>query len=540
MNFSNANSTNDLINSALNLIDKNKPNEALDLLMERDDDINVQFYIGAIYNEMLTDYDNAIKWFELCGSQGQVDCQYYAYFIYSEIFEDLKQSHYWLELCADNQDAYCLNDLGHRYDNGIYVKQNKKLAYQWFLKAAEKDLSNSYTSIGSYYLDGEVVNQSFSKAFNFYERGAASNLGNPERAIYGLGLMYEKGLGTKVDYSQAKKLYLEANGLGHELSLLRIDAIEGSAEAALLLAGKYKNGSDIDLGLPIDYEESAFFYKIAEFKGRGDPREFDELIKIMKNGGFEREWDKAAERFEIWKSNVGFTEKDTLNDISEYFLSHTGTASYINSNFLVTNKHITHIDDKFTKKCDKLVGFDPYSGKYEEYQVYNTDYLPKSLDVDLIYNPKGTDFGEIQLSINNPRLGETVIAIGFPQGDRLSKYPKITSGLVSSDFGSSNEPDEFMIDATSYGGSSGSPIFNINNQLIGILWGGPVMSLSSANDEWINDPNIAYVVKSKYLNSLLEYNEISLNNEISDERFETFEIAEKNIKRIRFIECYQK
>ena len=60
---------------------------------------------------------------------------------------------------------------------------------------------------------------------------------------------------------------MEANGLGHELSLLRIDAIEGSAEAALLLAGKYKNGSDIDLGLPIDYEESAFFYKIAEFKG---------------------------------------------------------------------------------------------------------------------------------------------------------------------------------------------------------------------------------------------------------------------------------
>ena len=160
--------------------------------------------------------------------------------------------------------------------------------------------------------------------------------------------------------------------------------------------------------------------------------------------------------------------------------------------------------------------------------------------MDLIYNPKGADFGEVQLSVNNPRLGETVIAIGFPQGDRLSKYPKITSGLVSSDFGSSNEPDEFMIDATSYGGSSGSPIFNINNQLIGILWGGPVMSLSSENDEWINDPNIAFVVKSKYLNSLLEYNEISLNNEISDERFETFEIAEKNIKRIRFIECYQK
>ena len=56
-----------------------------------------------------------------------------------------------------------------------------------------------------------------------------------------------------------------------DMNYLRIDAIS-SAEAALLLAGKYKNGSDIDLGLPIDYEESAFFYKIAEFKGLGDPR----------------------------------------------------------------------------------------------------------------------------------------------------------------------------------------------------------------------------------------------------------------------------
>ena len=93
MNFSNANSTNDLINSALILIDKNKPNEALDLLMERDDDINVQFYIGAIYNEMLKIMTMLLN--GLSYGSSQVDCQYYAYFIYSEIFEDLKQSHYY-------------------------------------------------------------------------------------------------------------------------------------------------------------------------------------------------------------------------------------------------------------------------------------------------------------------------------------------------------------------------------------------------------------------------------------------------------------
>jgi len=430
--------------------------------------------------------------------------------------------------------------MGHRYDNSIYVTENKKLAYEWYLKAAEENISNAFTSIASYFLDGEVVNQSYVKAFEFYEKGAASQIGNPERAIYALGLMHEKGLGTKVDYQKAKNLYLKANKLGHELSLLRKDALEGSAYHSLVLANKYKSGSDVNLGIPLDYEEAAFFYKIAEFKGSGNGIEFDELITIMNDGNYDLEWEKAAERFEIWKANLGFSDQDTLNDITEFYLSHTGTASYINSNILVTNKHITHSDDDYKKKCDRIVGYNPYTGKYEEYESYETEFLPKSLDVDFIYNPNSTEFLDINLSTSKPRLGESVIAIGFPQGDNLSKYPKITSGLVSSDFGSSNEPDEFMIDATSYGGSSGSPIFNIHNELIGILWGGPTISLSSNSEDYITDPNIAYVVKSSYLHELLNYNDISLKKYDAKKKYETYEIAEMNVNRIRFIECYVK
>ena len=40
----------------------------------------------------------------------------------------------------------------------------------------------------------------------------------------------------------------------------------------------------------------------------------------MNTRGYDREWDRAAERFEIWKSNLGFSDPDTLNDITEYFL----------------------------------------------------------------------------------------------------------------------------------------------------------------------------------------------------------------------------
>ena len=115
--------------------------------------------------------------------------------------------------------------------------------------------------------------------------------------------------------------------------------------------------------------------------------------------GFFRELKRAAERFEIWKSNLGFQDpNDTLYEITEYFLNHTGTASYINSNFLITNLHITHSDENMSIKCDKLVGYEPYSNKYEEYEIYDTLYLPNTLDVDLIFNPKGTEFNKISIN----------------------------------------------------------------------------------------------------------------------------------------------
>ena len=492
------------------------------------------------YNRFLqNDYKGAIELF--LKIPDNIDAQYYLYAIYYEQ-KEFEKSHYWLELCSNNGDAYCQNDLGHFYDNGIFVSKNKQKAYDLFFKAAEQGSSNAYTTIASYYLDGDVVNQSYSKAFEYYNLGVEAEFGNTERALYGLALMYEKGLGTKADFQKAKQLYLEAHDLGHEVSLNRINALEGDAFYALDIAEKYKTGSDISIGLPIDYEDSAFFYKIAEFKGSGDIVGFQELLDQIDEGGFFRELKRAAERFEIWKSNLGFQDpNDTLYEITEYFLNHTGTASYINSNFLITNLHITHSDENMSIKCDKLVGYEPYSNKYEEYEIYDTLYLPNTLDVDLIFNPKGTEFNKISINTDNPKLGETIISIGFPQGNNLSKYPKITSGLVSSDFGFQNNPDEFIIDATSYGGSSGSPIFNSFNQLTGILYGGPIQVLGDSEDsEVINDPNLAFVIKSNYLKKFLDANNIPYLQDDKSTKQEVSEVVDKNISRLRQIECYKK
>lgn len=525
-----------------NYLENNNSNEAIDYLLNFQNNLDAQYYLGYLYRYKLKDIDNALIWYEMCGEKGDVDCQYEAFETYLYDLDDLERSQYWLELCAQSNDIFCQNNLGYRYDNGIFVNENKPEAYKWFLKSADGGVSNAYTSIAGYYLDGEVVEQSYVKAFEYYQLGADAELGNPERALYGLALMHEKGLGTKVDYELAKKLYLQADKQGHELALLRKDALDGDIYSALYLAHAYQDGSEIEIGLPIDYEESAFFYKIAEFKGYGDASGFDSLIDIFQEKDLDFEWDKAKKRFEIWKSELGFSDPDSLDDITDYFLNHTGTGFYISPNLLMTNKHITYLDDEHTKKCDKLVGFDPYSSQYEEYESFQTNYLPKTLDVDFIYNPKSISFDTLTIFSEKPRLGEQIIALGFPKGDAISKYPKVTSGLIVSDYGYRNDPDEIIIDATSYGGSSGSPILNRYNQIVGILYSGPTFTLGSdESSEGVADPNLSYVVKSNYIAELLEHNQIKTKSEErTQNKMEIDDLVELNLKKIRFIECYRK
>ena len=198
------------------LISSGSIQEAIDLLIpyskKVDDKLaeKIQLELSYLFWTQLEDYENAAYWAELCAMKGNVDCQYNLGAIFEEHLIDFEKSAYWYHKCAENNDAICQGTLGYFYDNGLIgLEANSKIALKWHLLAAEQNLSNSLTTIASYYLDGVVLDQNYKKAFEFYHRGAESNFGNPERAIYGLALMYEKGLGTKGNYDEAKKLYIK-------------------------------------------------------------------------------------------------------------------------------------------------------------------------------------------------------------------------------------------------------------------------------------------------------------------------------------------
>ena len=486
--------------------------------------------------------------------------------------EKYEEALFWVKEAAKLGDAFAQNNLGFMYDNGLGAEENKKLAYQWFLKAAEQNQVNALTTIASYYLDGDVVNQNYVKAFKFYNKAANMRFedsawfkifsdyeilwkNNQSRAIYALGLMHEKGQGTRYDYKKAKEFYLKADEYGHEISKLRYDALEGDAVKAATLASYYFDGSKIDIGIPIDLAEAAFWFKVAEYKGANPyPEKFEEVNKKMT----ETDMNKAFDRFVVWKKNLGFEhDKETLLDITPYYITHTGTAFYVNETILLTNKHVVFQDENFNEKCDRIVGFAPYKAKYEIYEHFNTEYLAKWGDVEILINKNGNK-SFIPISDRIIKAGMDIFVLGFPHGDEISKYPKISKGMVNSEIGFNNNFDEFIFDATSYHGSSGSPVLDKNGELVGILYGGYEYELKNKageSDNFVPNATESYGLKSNYLKKFLEANNIQYNtysNPIKNisigllqkifktQDIDAIKIAEDIYPNLRLIECYKK
>jgi len=535
-----------LKNNSEYLTTKEKENDTDNGKKEKKEDSD-QTYSELELNELISNANNS-----------DIDAQWELYSYYYGL-EELEESFKWLKKAAILGDSDAQNNLGFMLDNGLGTKENKKLAYKWFNKAAEQNQINAITTLASYYLNGEIVDQSYVKAFEFYNRAAELNFENLEnesilktyqsRAIYGLGLMHEKGQGTKFDYKKAKSFYLKADQYGHEIARLRYDALEGDGQISEYLAQMYYEGNNIEIGIPIDLSEAAFWFKIAEYKGVAYfSKKFEKVLdKISK-----KDLRDANNRFEIWKKNSGFAyDKETIEEVTPYSLNHTGTAFYINENTLLTNKHVVYQDKEYNQKCDKITGFSPYDSKYENYEHYNTTYLAKSGDIEILKN-KNTANSYIKFSREKVKIGEDVFLIGFPQGTKISKYPKISKGMVNSEIGVDNNIDDFILDAISYPGSSGSPVLNKKGNLIGILWGGDTQTLKVSKEKtsYIADPNISYAIKSTYIDRFLEKNNILpkktsrsfiknfINKIISGEGSEN--IAKNNIPSLRFIECYKK
>jgi S1-C subfamily serine protease len=105
-------------------------------------------------------------------------------------------------------------------------------------------------------------------------------------------------------------------------------------------------------------------------------------------------------------------------------------------------------------------------------------------------------------SSNSIKLGERVTTIGYPLTSMLGSNPKFAEGVVSSKSGIKDDPRSLQISAQVQPGSSGSPLFDNNGNVIGIV----VATLDAARTYQLSSAipqNVNYAIKADYLLSLV-------------------------------------
>ncbi|RMF03069.1 MAG: hypothetical protein D6773_07865, partial [Alphaproteobacteria bacterium] len=238
-----------------------------------------------------------------------------AYYDGSGIAKDEKRGVEWLERAANAGDGRAAGILAEHYETGgETIAKDKAKSDSWYRRAleiyrkdAENGLYHAAYKIGEYHEFGYGVPKNFETAREWYLRGARDD--NDPNAMERLGLIYQHGRGTDVDYGEALKWYRRAADLKSSLAMNQIgwlyhqglgvekderEAISwytraaeaGNATAMANLAWSYDYGS----GTSVDHEKAAEWYLKAYLNGESledvTPEAGKIVQRILKERGF--------------------------------------------------------------------------------------------------------------------------------------------------------------------------------------------------------------------------------------------------------------
>ena len=192
----------------------------------------------------------------------------------------------------------------------------------------------------------------------------------------------------------------------------------------------------------------------------------------------------------------------------------SGSGFYINGEgYALTNNHVVSI-------CRQNISI--INGKEILFRVIATD---KANDIALIKaNLVSRDY--VRINKDGGKLGENIMAIGYPLAGRLSDSVKITRGVISSLSGIENNISQIQIDAALQPGNSGGPVLNEKGSLVGIASAGLNKMLMAKEAKYIPE-NVNFAVASPVVLNFLKSKKVSYSNQsFFSGSYSTTELAE--------------
>ncbi len=219
------------------------------------------YRIGLLYY-MEEDYDKASEYFTQTAATSSEALnkigEMYFYGFGKEI--DSRLAFYYFLMAADKGDIDAINNLSYMYSLGKGVPQSDEKYFNYKLKAAQLNGSNEMVEIGNCYKIGLYTILDYEKALYWFEK--AANRGN-KFGMHELGKMYLNGIGVKKDAKKAYDWFVKA-------------ANKNNSNSMLMLGKMYLKGT----GVTKDNTSAINWLKKA---ANDDNSEAVELLSVLEN-----------------------------------------------------------------------------------------------------------------------------------------------------------------------------------------------------------------------------------------------------------------
>lgn len=139
------------------------------------------------------------------------------------------------------------------------------------------------------------------------------------------------------------------------------------------------------------------------------------------------------------------------------------------------------------------------------YQIINASYsyniekyfIPSNaIDISLLKISLPSTLPSLKLCSKSPSSGDSILIYQF---SLFEDIPLITRGIISKCIKHKGKCVLYQLDAFCYSGSSGAPLLNSNNELIGIVCENVIIG------ENIQIPNIAFAISFDVLKDIITY-----------------------------------
>jgi hypothetical protein len=465
----------------------------------------------------------AVKWFRKAAEQGLPVAQFNLAGMYTRgqgVRKDHQEAAGWYRKAAEQGYTLAQVTLARMYASGRGVPKDDKQAAAWYRKAAEQGHASAQDYLGYIYASGRGVAKDDSQAVSWFRKAAEQGLASAQTNI---GLMYESGRGVPQNYQESAEWYRKA-------------AEQGFPAGQTNLGRMYANGR----GVPQDYLLAHMWFNLAASSsstvGEKIPTKYrDSLAKRMLPAQIAVAQVMAQRCKEAKFQSCGLppedsttsdktspSVKDDRSSSSDSRIVSSGTGFFINENGqIVTNAHV--VDGCRVVRSSSGGELSQIAvDKASDLAIYVASEKPKA--AARIRGGRGA------------RVGETVVAIGYPLRGLLSSNPVVTTGSISALSGMRDDRRLIQITAPVQPGNSGGPLLGENGAVIGVVVG-KLDALKIAKAIGDIPQNVNFAVSLGTLQSFLNASGVSYELDESNVVKTPTEIAATASRYTVFLEC---